>query len=186
MKTTASLLLALALASAAHAAEYTSVQRDKSRITFVSRQMGVPVDGRFDKFTAQLAFDPARPGAGKARIDIDLASVDAGSAEANGELAGKNWFDVRRYPTATFVSERVSDLGGGRYEAKGALTIKGKTLPVRAPFTVRTDAAGADFDGAFVLKRTAYAIGEGEWGDTDTVADAVEIKFHLRAAPAAR
>ncbi len=93
-----------AVALAAQAAQFNAVHTDKSEIAFVSRQMGVPVTGRFGKFTAQVAFDPAAPEAGKARIDIDLASIDAGSRDANDEVRGKNWFDVRSDPTAIFIA----------------------------------------------------------------------------------
>ena len=53
--------LLLLAASAAQAVEYTNVIADKSQITFTSRQMGVPVDGKFGRFAATLSFDPARP-----------------------------------------------------------------------------------------------------------------------------
>lgn len=84
----AGLMLASLLAAAA---ELSAVQLDKSSIAFVSRQMNVPVEGAFKQFSAQIHIDPARPGTGRARIDIDLASIDAGNDEANDEVKGKNW-----------------------------------------------------------------------------------------------
>jgi hypothetical protein len=57
-------VLATALAAllpAAHAVEFNQVQPDKSAVSFVYKQMGVAVDGRFRKFSGQLAFDPANP-----------------------------------------------------------------------------------------------------------------------------
>ena len=125
--------LALLVAVAAHGAEFGTVQLDKSTIAFVSKQMGVPVEGAFRKFTAQIAIDPARPEAGRARIDIELASIDAGSEEANDEVKGKSWFNVREFPKASFVSSSVKALGGGRFEASGKMTIKGKTLDAARP-----------------------------------------------------
>ena len=59
----------------AAAIEYSAVQADKSSLTFIGKQMGVAVAGSFPKFTAQLAFDPARPETGKVSISIDLASM---------------------------------------------------------------------------------------------------------------
>ena len=76
---------------------------------------------------AQISIDPARPEAGHARIEIDLASIDAGSTEANDEVKGKSWFNTREFPKASFVSSAVKALGGGRFEAAGKMTIKGKT-----------------------------------------------------------
>ena len=73
-------LLALLLAApAAQAIEFTQFQPVKSSLSFVSKQMNVPVDGRFTSFRAKLAFDPAKPAAARAELEIDLASIDAGS-----------------------------------------------------------------------------------------------------------
>src|SRR5690606_21507004 len=121
------LLLPLLLTASfgAHAIEYGNVLVDKSQIHFTSKQMGVPVDGRFGKFAATLSFDPAKPEAGKAHIEVDLASVDAGSKDANDEVVGKGWFNAKEYPKARFVSSSVKALGNNRFEAKGQMTIKG-------------------------------------------------------------
>lgn len=174
----ASLLLAAAPVAA------LTVQYDKSRVSCVSRQENVPVEAQFKKFTAQIAFDPARPEAGKAQIEIDLDSFDIGFAEYNEDAKGKNWFDVRNFPRAKFVSTSMRALGGGRFEARGPLTIKGKTSEVIAPFTYKEDAGTGVFDGAFAIKRLQYNIGDGVWRDTTVVADDVQIKFRIVVATA--
>jgi polyisoprenoid-binding protein YceI len=179
--------VALLAAADAGAEEYNSVRIDQSSIGFVSRQMGVPVRGGFGKFSAQLKFDPAKPASGNAAVDIDLASIDAGSAEANDEVVGKQWFNVKTYPTARFVAPTIRPLGGNRYEAAGKMTIKGKTLDVAAPFTFTSQGHTGVAEGLLVIKRADFGIGEGAWADFDTVANEVEIKFHLQAeASAAR
>lgn len=172
---------ALLLQTATPAAALT-VLYDKSRITCVSRQENVPVEARFRKFTAQIVFDPARPEAGNAQIEIDLNSFDIGFAEYNEDAKGKNWFDVRNFPRATFVSTRMRALGGGRFDVRGPLTIKGRTHEAIAPFTYKEEAGTGVFDGAFTIKRLLYNIGEGVWKDTDTVANDVQIKFRIVVA----
>lgn len=172
-------VLMLLTAASAHAAEFSRVVLDKSSITFVSRQMNVPMEGSFRKFSAQVAVDPARPENGRAQIEIDAASIDAGSEEANEEVRGKNWFNVREFPRAGFATTAVKSLGGGRYEASGKMTLKGKTFDLRAPFTIRQDKDTLTMDGSFPLKRLAYGIGSGIWSDTSVVADEVLVKFHL-------
>ncbi len=180
-------IVGLPLLAAAPAPAQT-ILYDKSRISSISRQMNVPVEAPFRKFTAQVAFDPAKPAAGKARIDIDVGSFDIDNAEVNDEVRGRQWFDAKTYPHATFVSSGIRPLGGGRYEARGPLTIKGKTAEVVAPFTYREDAGTGIFDGVFTIRRLNYNIGEGVWKDTDTVADEVQIRFRITVAlrPAAR
>ncbi|MGE5027739.1 MAG: YceI family protein [Betaproteobacteria bacterium] len=173
------ILLALLAAGSAHAAEFSTVQLDKSSVSFVSKQMNVPVEGAFKKFSAQIAIDPARPEAGRAHIEIDLASIDTGNDDANDEVKGKNWFNVREFPKAGFVSSSVRALGGGRFEAGGRMTLKGKTAELRAPFTIKQEKGILVLDGTFPLKRLDYGIGSGSWSDTSVVADEVQVRFHF-------
>lgn len=169
----------------AQAAEFNLVQADKSSLVFAYKQMGVPMEGNFGRFTVRINFDPARVNAARSQIEVDLASIDTGSNEANDEVAGKQWFNTKAFPSAQFVSTGVKALGGNRYEVLGKLTLKGKALDVAAPFTFRQEGAAGIFDGAFILKRLDYAIGEGAWTDVSAVANEIQIKFHVvaHAAP---
>jgi len=179
--TALSLTTLLALPALGHAVEFNAVQTDKSAITFAYKQMGVGMDGHFKKFSVQLSFNPAKPAAAKATLDVDLASIDTGSSEANDEVAGKQWFNTKAFPTAHFASSSVKALGGNRYEVAGQLTIKGRNQTVTAPTTVTVQGKAASFDGTFTLKRADFAIGEGPWADFGTVANDIQIKFHILA-----
>lgn len=167
----------------AQAVEYTQVQTGQSKVAFAYQQMGVNMDGQFRKFSAQLAFDPAKPTAAKAAIEVDLNSVDTGSSEADQEVAGKPWFNVKAFPTARFVSSSVKALGGNRYEVAGQLSIKGKTQDIVIPATFSTQGKNAAFDGSFTIRRGDFAIGEGAWAKFDIVANDIQIKFHITASP---
>lgn len=167
---------------ATQAVEYNQVQADKSAAVFGYKQMGVAMDGKFRKFATQLSFDPGKPASARASIDVELASIDTGSSDADQEVAGKQWFNTKAFPVAHFASSSVKPLGGNRYEVAGQLTIKGRTQSVIAPTTVTIQGSNAIFDGAFVLKRADFAIGEGPWADFGTVANEISIKFHILAA----
>ena len=183
MRSLIAILAGITIMGSAHAAELTQLAADKSSITFTSKQMGVPVNGGFKKFDAQIAIDPAKPEAGKARIDVDLASIDAGSSDADNEVKGKGWFNIAAFPKASFVASAVKPLGGGRYEAHGSLTIKGISRDTVIPFVIRNEGAGSWLEGGFVLPRLQFKIGEGMWSDTSTVADEVQVKFKLFLTP---
>ncbi|HCX32700.1 MAG TPA: polyisoprenoid-binding protein [Rhodocyclaceae bacterium] len=178
------LLLALLAGVSAQAAEIGQVQADKSRLSFAYTQMGVPMEGTFRRFSAKMSFDPARVPSARASIEVDVAGIDTGSAEADQEVKGKLWFDAATHPTAHFVSTAVKALGGNRFEARGKLTLKGRTLDTAAPFTFTPTPQGGAFDGAFTLKRLDYAIGEGMWADVSAVANEVLIRFHIVAGSA--
>ena len=171
-------LLALPFATGAQQIDY-----GRSQITVASRQMNVPVEAKFKKFTVQIALDPATRGPVKAQVEIDAASFDIGSDDFNVEALDKDWLDVKKFPKAIFVSTSIRSLGSGRFEARGPLSIKGKTQDVVAPFTTRTDATGnAVIEGMFNIRRLQYGIGEGVWKHVDVVADEVQIRFTLRTS----
>lgn len=180
MRIFATTLLAALLPLAASAQTPATVQLDKSFIRFVSKQMNVPVEGRFKKFTANLSYDAKKPEASKAEFEVELGSVDLGSPEAETEVKRKTWFNTDAFPKAKFVSTSVKSLGGDRIEVTGPLTIKGASINITTVATVKTDASGVSVaEGKFPLKRLAYKIGEGQWADTDTVADEVEVRYRF-------
>jgi polyisoprenoid-binding protein YceI len=169
----------LALMAISAPATADNVDYAKSEITFVSKQMNVPVQGRFKKFTAQIAFDPKKPAASKADIEVDLGSIDTGSTDADAEVGKKAWFNTSAFPTAKFTSSSVTQTGPDKYEARGKLSIKGIGQDVAAPFSVKRAGDAVTFEGGFTLKRLQFKIGEGVWSDTETVADEVQVKFRI-------
>lgn len=180
MKTPLPALAALLLAAtAAHAQAPQKVVAAKSAIRFVTKQMNVPVEGSFRRFEATVAFDPAHPDATKARFEVELASIDFGNAEAETEARRKPWLDAARFPSATFVASAVKPTGANRYEARGPLTIKGVAQEVVAPFTLAQSGAERVVEGQFTVKRLQFKVGEGEWADTDAVADDVLVRFRF-------
>jgi polyisoprenoid-binding protein YceI len=176
-------LWALLLAASQAAAQ--GVLIDKSEIRFVSRQMGVNVEGRFRKWKANVAFLPDELAKSKADIDVDLASIDLASEESETEIKRPKWFDTAKFPTAKFVSSAVRAVGGDRYEVAGALTIKGITRDAVVPIVLKSDAAGNRLaEGSFTIKRLDYKIGESEWADPDTVANEVTVRVRMVLPPA--
>jgi polyisoprenoid-binding protein YceI len=173
------LLLVLAASQAVMAQAPQKIDAAKSSIRFVTKQMNVPVEGQFRKFDATVAFDPAKVQSTKAEFEVDLGSIDLGNAEGETEAKRKLWFNVDAFPKAKFAASSVKQLAPGKYEATGALTIKGTTQNIVVPFTL-TDAAGTrTVEGQFPLKRLQYKIGEAQWSDTDTVADEVLVRFRF-------
>jgi len=161
---------------------HAQVDTSKSTVTATSKQMNVPVEGTFKKFTAQLDFDPAKPAAGSARLSIDTASYDLGDDSYNQQVRGKEWFDTAHFPNATFVSSAIAPAGSNQFNVSGTLTIKGKSQNVTVPVKLTQQGSTQTFDGALPIKRSQFDIGTGEWKDTSVVADEVVIKFHVVAA----
>jgi polyisoprenoid-binding protein YceI len=166
---------ATALGSA-QAATYQAVVPEKSSVTFSYKQMGVAMDGKFKKFSAQISLDTAKLDKAKGSIDIDLASIDTGSSEADQEVVGNAWFNVAAHPKASFVLKGLKATGANQYEATGQLSIKGQAREISAPLKLSPQGA---LSGSFVLKRGDYGIGEGMWAKFDVVANEITVHFNL-------
>jgi polyisoprenoid-binding protein YceI len=151
----------------------------QSEIAFTSKQMGVPVDGKFKKFDAQVAFDPKKPEAAKISFAIDLASVSLGTAETEAELFKPDWFSTKLFPQASFASTAVKAVGAGKFEVAGKLTIKGVSRDVLVPVALTQSAGSTSAIGSFTMKRLDFKIGDGDWGDTSLVANEVQVKIKL-------
>lgn len=171
--------LALSLAAAAHAQAAAKLIPAQSEIAFVSKQMGVPVQGQFKKFDAQVAFDPKKPETGKIAFAIDTGSATIGDRDTDAEMKKPDWFDIAKFPQATFQSTTIKALGGGKFEVAGKLAIKGSSRDVVVPVTLTQSGGTSTAAGAFAIKRLEFKIGAGDWGDPSMVADEVQVKFKL-------
>ena len=173
----------VALAPAgAEPASPTRLVADKSQIAFVSKQMGVPVEGTFKKFDAQVAFDPRKPEGGTVALQIDTASASLGVPMSDAELPKAPWFDAAHFPQAVFQSSAIKALGDGRFEMAGKLTIKNVSRQVTVPVTIATAGNLAVATGSFTIQRLDYKVGDGEWTDTSVVGNDVQVRFKFTLA----
>jgi polyisoprenoid-binding protein YceI len=167
------------VASAPAAATAQKIVLAQSSMGFVSRQMGVPVEGKFTRFDVQSNFDPKSPQTSKVVFTIDLLSADLGNAETETELKKPGWFDSAKRPQASFTSSSIKALGANKFEIDGQLSIKGQTQRVVVPVTLSQKDTITTADGAFQIKRVDYKIGDGDWNDVSIVANEVQVKFKL-------
>jgi polyisoprenoid-binding protein YceI len=175
----AGLLPALAMWAPALAEPPAKLLPAQSQIVFTSKQMGVPVDGSFTRFAAQVAFDPRKPEGGTVALQIDIGSATLGVPMSDAELPKPPWFDVARFPTARFEAASIKALGNGRFDVVGTLTLKGHAQPLTVPVSIAQSGGQSVATGSFVLQRLSFQVGEGEWTDTSVVANDVQVRFKL-------
>lgn len=185
MPRVATLVAVLALSLPLPGLAVQKIVPGQSEVAFTSRQMNVPVQGKFERFDGQIDVDPAKPEAGKVTFTVDLASASIGTPETTTELKKPEWFDVAKSPQAVFQSTSIKSLGNGRIEVAGKLTIKGVSRDVQVPMTIARTGDLLKVAGEFTIKRLDYRIGAGEWGDTSLVANEVVIRPKLTVQGAA-
>jgi polyisoprenoid-binding protein YceI len=174
--TAAAALLALAGAASAWAQQ---IDPKGSELVFVTRQMGVPVEGRFQRWSAQVALDPRKPESGHVGMNIQMDSVAFAAPEVTAEAQRAVWLDTARFPQAQFQSTGIRAAGSGRYEMSGRLTLKGETHDVMVPVSLTQAGSSGTASGTFTLKRSDFRIGEGEWTDDSLVAHDVQVRFRI-------
>ena len=159
---------AAAPAKAAAVSTWT-VDKANSKITYKSAFGGTAFEGGFGRWDAQIAFDPMNLAGSKVSVSVDLASEASGDKDRDEALPTDDWFNIAKFPKASFVSTGFKDLGGGRYQAMGNLTIKGITKAVVLPFTLAIMGDTAHMTGQLGLNRTEFKVGEGQFAGPDTV-----------------
>ena len=98
-------------------------------VAFIGRHfLLTKVRGRFTgvQGAVRVAEDPSKS---SVEVTIDTASVDSGDQARDDHLRSPDFFDVERYPTATFRSSRV-EWDGRTGKVEGELTIRDVTRPL--------------------------------------------------------
>src|ERR1035438_5797482 len=101
-----------------------------SEVDFSIRHGGVSnVHGRFGGVVGTLVFNEADVTKSTVTVTIDTSTVDTGEPKRDAHLKTDTFFDVAKFPTATFTSSSVVK-NGSKLIVNGNLTLHGVTLPV--------------------------------------------------------
>jgi polyisoprenoid-binding protein YceI len=104
--------------------DHTSAQFAVSHLTVST------VHGRFNKTTGTVTWDGKDLTAATVEIVIDAASIDTGVKKRDEHLRTSDFMNIAQYPTMTFKSTKIEEVGPGRQRMTGNLTIRGVTRPV--------------------------------------------------------
>lgn len=159
---------------------------DPHAISWEGTQGGNALVGHCEKFTADIAFDPADLAASTVKVAIDTSACKTGEAQKDAYLPQQGWFDVSAFPTAIFKAmsfrhDGNDKDGNDKYVADGTLTLKGVTKKVELPFTLKIEGDTAHVVGETSLQRLAFGVGDGPQLSSPEVAGldvAVKIDLH--------
>ncbi|MDB5682555.1 MAG: hydrogenase [Sphingomonas bacterium] len=177
----ATLGVAGASIAAAPAPSAWTVIPARSKISFSGIHAGNAFTGTFGNWAATIRFDPANLPASKANVVIATATARTGDKFQETTLAGAEWFNPGEFPRATFTTGRISAAGPGRYVADGTLTIKGKAVPVRLPFTLKIAGNTATMTGRTALDRVALGLGAQSDAQGAWVSKSIALTIQLTA-----
>jgi polyisoprenoid-binding protein YceI len=182
--------LALLVVATPALAEPVTYQFDKSHanLGFSYSHLGYSTtEGRFGEWEGDLVIDQDDPAASKITFTVDTASLDSFWGERDAHFKSADFFDVAKFPKATFVSSKVEKTGDKTLKVSGDLTIKDITRPVT--FDVTVNAIGehpmakqpaVGLDATAVVKRSDYGMDMY----VPYVGDDVTISFNAEALAA--
>jgi len=159
-----------------------NVIAEKSTIGFTGAKVTGHHDGVFQKFNGQITYSGATPTG--INFEIDLASVKTDQKKLDGHLQTPDFFDVAKFPKATFTSTSITPgATPNDYTISGTLDMHGVKKDVTFPAKVETTPAGVHGTAAFSLNRQDWGIAYKGAAD-NLVKDDVAIKLDLWFPPA--
>jgi len=153
-----------------------AINPSNSKIEFVGAKVTANHSGGFTDFVGRIDLgDPIE----KSRIEvtIDTASLYADKEKLTKHLKSPDFFDVGKFPTATFRSTEIKKDGGG-HTISGDLTLHGVTKPISFPGTISVSEGRVDANAEFSINRHDYGISYPGMRD-DLIRDLVVIKLSL-------
>jgi polyisoprenoid-binding protein YceI len=107
------------------------VNPDHTQVLFTLSHLGFSeYTGMFTLPTGTLTLDPKNPAADKVDVTFRIDKVRTTVPELDAHLQTADFFDAAKYPTAHFVSTKVTQTGDGAATIDGDLTFHGVTRPV--------------------------------------------------------
>lgn len=140
-------------------------------------------DGQFGGVTGTLQLDPAHPAAARLSVTIPTSGITTTVNALNEHLKSPDFFDMAKFPAATFTSTSVQ-VSGSTARITGDLTLHGVTRPVTlqarfvgaGPGPMPPHTLNVGFEATGKLRRSDFGIAYG----VPLVSD--EVELHINAA----
>jgi polyisoprenoid-binding protein YceI len=171
-----------------HATTYT-IEPDHAQGVFRWNHLGFSFPaGQFSRSEGTLEFDSADPAKSSVKVTIPLSSLQTGVPALDEDLKSDQFFDVAKFPTASFESSKVQKTAmAGHLQLIGNLNLHGVVKPVTLGLTVvkvgtnpRSGLPTVGFDATTTLRRSDFGLG----AYVPQVGDDIEIRIIIEAVEA--
>jgi polyisoprenoid-binding protein YceI len=162
-------------------AERRFVISDESTVAFVGSKVTGSHDGGFKAFDGEIVVPDGDPTRSSVSVNIDTTSIWADNERLTGHLKSPDFFDVEKFPTATFTSTSITPEGAG-YRIDGNLDLHGVTKNISFPATIEVAEDSVKAKAEFVLKRFDWGIVYPGKAD-DLIRDEVVVRLDLVGVP---
>jgi polyisoprenoid-binding protein YceI len=177
----ATMFLALVAAGGPACAAHWNVEYAKSRLGFSVQWSNEAFSAAFQRWSADIDFDPADLAHADVSVMIDLASETSDEPDFDSGLKGAQGFQTTQFPAARFVATNFIRKSAESYEARGTLTIRGISRGVILPFSLAITGRTAHMTGTAHVLRSEFGVGQGTWSAPTPVSHDVTVTIDLTA-----
>lgn len=161
--------------------ESVAITPENSKVEFTGSKVTGKHDGGFKTFTGNIELVNNKPEDSQVSFEIETNSVFTDTDGVTKHLQTPDFFDVAKYPKATFASTKVvadTAKGADNYTVTGDLTIHGTTKSVTFPAKITVSADKVGVESEFVINRKDFGIAYAGKAD-DLIRDEVVLRLNL-------
>jgi polyisoprenoid-binding protein YceI len=157
------------------------ISLENSKVEFVASKITRSHNGSFKQFSGTIDLVPNSIPDSRVAIDIETGSVVTDEDQLTGHLKTADFFDVAKFPKATFVSTKIepSNTGGATHNVTGNLELHGVKKSITFPATIQVTPDSVAVDAEFAINRKDFGIVYAGKAD-DLIRDDVVIKLSLK------
>ena len=149
-----------------------------TKIEWVGTKAEGKHDGGFKDFHGSLDLQGNDPTAAKISLEINANSLYSDTAKLTGHLKSPDFFDVKTYQKATFVTKDIKAGNGATCTVTGDLTLHGVTKPITFPATIKATDDAVELNSEFKINRRDFGMDFGP----GKVHDDVQLKIASKVA----
>lgn len=121
----------------ANSRDLYNIDSSHTTITWHADHFGFStISGKFNKITGNITFDKYSPHNSEVTIAIDTTQISTGNKALDNHLKSADFFNVRKFPTASFTSNQVITKGRKGAIIEGNLTLLGQTKLIKLKTTL--------------------------------------------------
>lgn len=152
-----------------------------STVKFLASKVTRSHHGGFSDFRGEIQLVDGTPEGSRVHVVIQTKSLGADNPVLMTHLASPDFFDIIKYPTATFTSTTIAPRGAD-YLVTGNLEFHGVTKSLTFPATIEVGEAGVTADAEFFIHRSDFGITYPGMAD-DLIREEVVLRLNISATP---
>jgi polyisoprenoid-binding protein YceI len=163
-------------------AETLIISPDNSKIDFVAAKVTRSHNGSFKQFKGTIDLVNNSVENSRVSIDIEANSVMTDEPDLTKHLQTPDFFDVAKFPKATFVSTKIdpNTTGGATHSITGNFDLHGVKKSISFPATIQISADSVSVNAEFAINRKDFGLLYPGKAD-DLIRDGVVIKLNVNA-----